>query len=254
MRPEGDSAAISCRTDGRQWSATAALAVLADGGTLARSAASHKQRDYAQSSVVADVIADRPNARRAYERFTPTGPIALLPAGEGFALVWTTTPIRRCTSPPWTMRHSCTRCRRPSALAPVASRGARRGPRIRSRCAWPSHATRARRAAGQRRPSPAPGCRAGIEPRAARCMAARAARHRRSDRGRYACVRRVATAAGARPTGSAPSHSPTCWWKASPTISAPLRWLRGFGLTSSMGPGREESIHPADDLRRLAGC
>jgi 2-octaprenyl-6-methoxyphenol hydroxylase len=92
VRPEGDSAAISCRTDGRQWSATAALAVLADGGTLARSAASHKQRDYAQSAVVADVIADRPNARRAYERFTPTGPIALLPAGEGFALVWTTTP------------------------------------------------------------------------------------------------------------------------------------------------------------------
>jgi 2-octaprenyl-6-methoxyphenol hydroxylase len=92
VRPDGASATVCCRTGGREWAASAALAVLADGGTLARSAAPHRERDYAQSAVVADVVADRPNARRAYERFTPDGPIALLPAGEAFALVWTTTP------------------------------------------------------------------------------------------------------------------------------------------------------------------
>jgi 2-octaprenyl-6-methoxyphenol hydroxylase len=30
----------------------------------------------------------------AYERFTPEGPVALLPAGDGFALVWTVSPDR----------------------------------------------------------------------------------------------------------------------------------------------------------------
>ncbi|HNA29988.1 MAG TPA: FAD-dependent monooxygenase, partial [Thiobacillaceae bacterium] len=31
-----------------------------------------------------------PHDRRAYERFTPEGPIALLPLGDDYALVWTT--------------------------------------------------------------------------------------------------------------------------------------------------------------------
>jgi 2-octaprenyl-6-methoxyphenol hydroxylase len=82
---------VCARTDGHEWSARAALAVLADGGSVARTAAPLEERDYQQCAVVADVSADRPHAQRAYERFTASGPIALLPAGEGFALVWTTT-------------------------------------------------------------------------------------------------------------------------------------------------------------------
>jgi 2-octaprenyl-6-methoxyphenol hydroxylase len=68
------------------------LAVLADGGELSRSSAEHAQRPYGQSALVAQVRTDRPHGRRAYERFTAQGPLALLPAQEGFALIWTVTP------------------------------------------------------------------------------------------------------------------------------------------------------------------
>jgi 2-octaprenyl-6-methoxyphenol hydroxylase len=40
--------------------------------------------------VVCTVGTERPHGRRAYERFTPEGPIALLPLGHDYALVWTT--------------------------------------------------------------------------------------------------------------------------------------------------------------------
>jgi 2-octaprenyl-6-methoxyphenol hydroxylase len=89
---DGDAALVSCRTHEQTSAVRASLAVLADGGTLAQTAASHRGRDYLQSALVADVSTDRPHANRAYERFTPSGPIALLPAGTGFALVWTARP------------------------------------------------------------------------------------------------------------------------------------------------------------------
>jgi 2-octaprenyl-6-methoxyphenol hydroxylase len=92
IEPAGACVRVVCRTAGEDWGVGTRLAVLADGGGLARTAARHTERDYAQCAVVADVYVDRPTDARAYERFTPTGPIALLPSGEGFALVWTTTP------------------------------------------------------------------------------------------------------------------------------------------------------------------
>jgi 2-octaprenyl-6-methoxyphenol hydroxylase len=92
IAPDGDAALVRCRSGEQTWAARCALAVLADGGTLAQSAAAHRGRDYAQSALVANVATDRPHANRAYERFTPFGPIALLPAGTGFALVWTARP------------------------------------------------------------------------------------------------------------------------------------------------------------------
>jgi 2-octaprenyl-6-methoxyphenol hydroxylase len=87
-----DGVRIACRTDGSAWQARARVAVLADGGGLARTAATQRERDYAQCAVVADVQSDHAPGSRAYERFTPRGPIALLPSHAGFALVWTTTP------------------------------------------------------------------------------------------------------------------------------------------------------------------
>jgi 2-octaprenyl-6-methoxyphenol hydroxylase len=42
--------------------------------------------------VTARVASLKPHRQVAYERFTPQGPLALLPMGERLALVWTTTP------------------------------------------------------------------------------------------------------------------------------------------------------------------
>jgi 2-octaprenyl-6-methoxyphenol hydroxylase len=43
---------------------------------------------------VASVRTDRAHQDTAYERFTPQGPVALLPVDDRYALVWTATPAR----------------------------------------------------------------------------------------------------------------------------------------------------------------
>lgn len=72
----------------------ARLLVLADGGANASRipGVAFTEKDYGQRALLATVATDRPHAGRAWERFTPTGPMALLPVGERYALVWTATP------------------------------------------------------------------------------------------------------------------------------------------------------------------
>lgn len=72
----------------------ARLLVLADGGANARRipGLAYAEKDYGQVAITGPVHADRPHRGRAYERFTPKGPVALLPVGERYALVWTATP------------------------------------------------------------------------------------------------------------------------------------------------------------------
>lgn len=65
----------------------ARLLVLADGGQS--SSDSLATRDYGQSAVVGLVRAESLVPGRAWERFTPEGPLALLPFGDRLALVWT---------------------------------------------------------------------------------------------------------------------------------------------------------------------
>lgn len=75
----------------------AALAVLADGGRSLDGVPGLQRQvhEYGQSAVVAKVAAEFPHQGVAYERFTPDGPVALLPWGElTYALVWTATPVR----------------------------------------------------------------------------------------------------------------------------------------------------------------
>ena len=72
---------------------TARLIAVADGGAL-RGVAQVRMRDYHQAAVTAEVTSSRPHRNVAYERFTPEGPLALLPSGERMALVWSTTPAR----------------------------------------------------------------------------------------------------------------------------------------------------------------
>jgi 2-octaprenyl-6-methoxyphenol hydroxylase len=65
----------------------ARLLVLADGG---QAGLSESGRDYGQHAIVADVQSERPHRNIAWERFTPGGPIALLPYQNHYALVWST--------------------------------------------------------------------------------------------------------------------------------------------------------------------
>lgn len=67
----------------------ARLLVLADGGQNRRA---HHARDYRQHAVVAEVTAQHPRAGVAWERFAAEGPLALLPFGERYALVWSVRP------------------------------------------------------------------------------------------------------------------------------------------------------------------
>ena len=71
--------------------ARARLLVLADGGANSTKipGIAYDTRDYGQLAVTGPVSCDRPHGGRAYERFTPQGPAALLPVGERYALVWT---------------------------------------------------------------------------------------------------------------------------------------------------------------------
>lgn len=67
----------------------ARLAAVADGTGAAVAGIARERHDYGQVALVARVWRDAPHTGLAYERFTPAGPIALLPEGDHYGLVWT---------------------------------------------------------------------------------------------------------------------------------------------------------------------
>jgi 2-octaprenyl-6-methoxyphenol hydroxylase len=52
----------------------------------------HKVHDYRQHAVLAEVRPARAHGNRAWERFTPDGPLALLPLGDDYSTVFTVPP------------------------------------------------------------------------------------------------------------------------------------------------------------------
>ncbi|MFO1322583.1 MAG: FAD-dependent monooxygenase [Burkholderiales bacterium] len=70
----------------------ARLAVVADGSGAAVAGVTRERSDYRQVAVLAKVAMAAPHAGVAYERFTPEGPVALLPERDHYSLVWTMTP------------------------------------------------------------------------------------------------------------------------------------------------------------------
>lgn len=101
----GDPARVEYVIDDESHTMTAQLVVIADGGAAvggaaeggaaARSAGDRhdaQQVDYNQCAVTARVVSECPHNNIAFERFTRHGPLALLPDGKDWALVWTTTP------------------------------------------------------------------------------------------------------------------------------------------------------------------
>jgi 2-octaprenyl-6-methoxyphenol hydroxylase len=76
----------------------AAVAVAADGaGSVLRASAGigAAVEDYDQVAIVVNAGTERPNHGEAFERFTSSGPLAVLPvAGGGYAVVWAVKPER----------------------------------------------------------------------------------------------------------------------------------------------------------------
>ena len=73
---------------------SARLVAVADGGgNIVRGITRHRH-DYGQVAIVGKLWPSEPHRGIAFERFTPEGPIALLPEGDRYGFVWTTSPAR----------------------------------------------------------------------------------------------------------------------------------------------------------------
>lgn len=90
---DGEFRRVDYLREGAAASLTARLVVIADGGDI-DGLAPPKIIDYAQQALTARVNTTVPHRHVAYERFTPEGPLALLPFDQDMALVWTLKPAR----------------------------------------------------------------------------------------------------------------------------------------------------------------
>jgi 2-octaprenyl-6-methoxyphenol hydroxylase len=93
LHRDGETQHITYTRDGIAATLSARLVVVADGGDI-EGLAPLKSVDYAQHALTARVRTALPHKHVAYERFTPEGPLALLPFNAEMALVWTLTPAR----------------------------------------------------------------------------------------------------------------------------------------------------------------
>ena len=71
----------------------ARLAVVADGAATSIDGIARRRHDYRQVAIVTQVTIDHPHCGVAYERFTPEGPVALMPERDHYAVIWTCRPI-----------------------------------------------------------------------------------------------------------------------------------------------------------------
>ena len=89
LTSEADHASICYQQDGVEHTLLTRLAVVADGGKLLAQQFPPIVRDYGQSALVTHITCSAPKSGTAFERFTPQGPLALLPFKNGYELVWT---------------------------------------------------------------------------------------------------------------------------------------------------------------------
>jgi 2-octaprenyl-6-methoxyphenol hydroxylase len=85
---DAHSACVEYEAEGGANEVIASVVALAD-GTAAAADVGIRTLEYGQVAITARLEMARPHERTAYERFTPEGPLALLPFGAGYALVWT---------------------------------------------------------------------------------------------------------------------------------------------------------------------
>ncbi|MDG2090528.1 MAG: 2-octaprenyl-6-methoxyphenyl hydroxylase [Gammaproteobacteria bacterium] len=94
---QAEIALLECQNSKETFKVEASLVVLADGGRSGlreKLGIHHKQESYGQVAIIANVAFSEPHHNVAYERFTPNGPLALLPLNNfeqdnRAALVWT---------------------------------------------------------------------------------------------------------------------------------------------------------------------
>jgi 2-octaprenyl-6-methoxyphenol hydroxylase len=84
-----NGASIEYQQNGKEHTLHARLAVVADGGKLLAQQFPPKVHDYGQSALITHITCSEPRSDTAFERFTPQGPLALLPFKQGYELVWT---------------------------------------------------------------------------------------------------------------------------------------------------------------------
>ena len=92
IKPSEPFAEVTFNQNDKSQTLQSALLVVADGGrSLGEIAGIAKEtKEYGHDALVSKVTAELPHDNIAYERFTPSGPMALLPNGNvGFSLVWT---------------------------------------------------------------------------------------------------------------------------------------------------------------------
>ena len=92
IKPGEACSQVIFNQNGKAQTLASALIVVADGGRSLDNIAGIKKetKAYGHDALVSKVTAELPHNNIAYERFTPSGPMALLPNGEaGFSLVWT---------------------------------------------------------------------------------------------------------------------------------------------------------------------
>ncbi len=90
---EHDRVVVDLQQDGEDRRVTARLLVAADGGdSRIRRLLSLplREKEYGQTAIIANLTASQPHRGIAYERFTDSGPLAMLPMTEGrISMVWT---------------------------------------------------------------------------------------------------------------------------------------------------------------------
>lgn len=86
---EAEHAVIAYQQKGAAHTLHARLAVVSDGGKLLAEQFPPSFHDYGQSALITHVTCVSPRADTAFERFTPQGPVALLPYKDGYEIVWT---------------------------------------------------------------------------------------------------------------------------------------------------------------------
>ena len=89
LETDTEGAHITFQQDEKEHTLNARLTVVADGGRLLEADYPPEVHDYGQSALITHITCASPKGNTAYERFTPQGPVALLPFKEGYELVWT---------------------------------------------------------------------------------------------------------------------------------------------------------------------